>query len=77
MSSSLLPSGLAMPGDPEGLTMSAAASYSLSKDVTGLLAYYLEMVVRDKPDDVVEYLKRKIADDPFVKDDEGGEKKEA
>ena len=56
MSSSLLPPTLGMPGDPEGLTFTAAVTYSKSTDVVDLLGYYFKKVVESKPDDVEGFL---------------------
>lgn len=49
-----------MPGDPSGLTFTAAVSYSKSSEVVNCLEYYFKKVVTDKPDDVVKYLLEKL-----------------
>ncbi|GMI12259.1 hypothetical protein TrLO_g631 [Triparma laevis f. longispina] len=74
MSSSLLSSSLSMPGDPSGLTFTAAVSYSKSSEVVNCLEYYFKKVVTDKPDDVVKYLLEKLENEPWQKPEE--EKKE-
>ena len=56
MSSSLLPKDLSMPGDPEGLTFTAAVNYSKDSEIVECLSHYFKKVVEDKPDDVVKYL---------------------